>query len=223
MSNPNPDTQSALESAAQEDTSFAELLSNFEQQHSETGGTEAIQGVIVSITADTILVDIGRKTEGSLARGVWSEQHTEEPKTGDTVSVVASGRDSEGYYQLSLLRVERPKDWTGLQRAFDEKQTIAGTVAEQVKGGFRVESVFGHSCRRHAAAFVKRTRWLIWSARKFSVESRNSTPKKKMWSWTGALFSKKSRLAAKKKRSLLCKRGRDPRPGAERNGFRRVR
>jgi small subunit ribosomal protein S1 len=139
MSNPNPDTQSALEGAAQEDTSFAELLSNFEQQHSETGGTESIQGVIVSITADTILVDIGRKTEGSLARSVWNEQHTEEPKTGDTVSVVASGRDSEGYYQLSLLRVERPKDWTGLQRAFNEKQTIACTVVEQVKGGFRVD------------------------------------------------------------------------------------
>ena len=139
MSNPNPDTQSALETAGQEDTSFAELLSNFEQQHSDTRGTEAIQGVIVSVTPDTILVDIGRKIEGSLARGVWSEQHTEEPKVGDTVSVVSSGRDSEGYYQLSLLRVERPKDWTGLQRAYEEKQTIAGTVVEQVKGGFRVD------------------------------------------------------------------------------------
>jgi len=139
MSNPNPDSQFALENAGPEDTSFAELLSNFEQQHSEAGGTETIQGVIVSVNADTILVDIGRKTEGSLARGAWSEQHTEDPKVGDTVGVVAGGRDAEGYYELSLLRVERPKDWTGLQRAFDEKQTIAGTVVEQIKGGFRVD------------------------------------------------------------------------------------
>jgi small subunit ribosomal protein S1 len=139
MSNFNPDTRSALENAGKEDTSFAEILSNFEQQHSDSGGTETIQGIVVSVSPEAILVDIGRKTEGSLPRNAWSEHHPEEPKVGDTVPVVAGGRDSEGYYQLSLLRVERPKDWTGLQRAFDEKHTIAGTVVEQVKGGFRVD------------------------------------------------------------------------------------
>jgi len=35
--------------------------------------------------------------------------------------------------------VERPKDWSGLQTAFNEKRNIAGFVAEQVKGGFRVD------------------------------------------------------------------------------------
>jgi small subunit ribosomal protein S1 len=35
--------------------------------------------------------------------------------------------------------VERPKDWNGLQRALDEKHAIAGTVIEQIKGGFRVD------------------------------------------------------------------------------------
>ena len=35
--------------------------------------------------------------------------------------------------------MERPKDWSGLEAAFPEKRTIAGTVVEQVKGGFRVD------------------------------------------------------------------------------------
>ena len=39
----------------------------------------------------------------------------------------------------STVKVERPKDWSGLQKAFTEKRNIAGTVAEQVKGGFRVD------------------------------------------------------------------------------------
>jgi small subunit ribosomal protein S1 len=35
--------------------------------------------------------------------------------------------------------VERPRDWTALQTAFNEKRVIAGVVAEQIKGGFRVD------------------------------------------------------------------------------------
>ena len=35
--------------------------------------------------------------------------------------------------------MSRPKDWSGLQNAFAEKRNIAGVVAEQVKGGFRVD------------------------------------------------------------------------------------
>jgi small subunit ribosomal protein S1 len=35
--------------------------------------------------------------------------------------------------------VERPKDWSSLQAAFNEKRVIAGVVAEQIKGGFRVD------------------------------------------------------------------------------------
>jgi small subunit ribosomal protein S1 len=94
---------------------------------------------VVSVSPETILVDIGRKIEGSLPLSAWREEHDEEPKPGDAVDVVSGGRDEEGYYRLSLLRIERPKDWSGLQRAFAEHQTIACTVTEQVKGGFRVD------------------------------------------------------------------------------------
>ncbi len=48
-------------------------------------------------------------------------------------------RNEDGYYELSTIKVERPKDWSGLQSAFDEKRNIAGRVVEQVKGGFRVD------------------------------------------------------------------------------------
>jgi small subunit ribosomal protein S1 len=141
MSTSNPQDLAAIEdgTAQQEDTSFAELLSSFEQQHSEAGGAETIQGTIISAGSENILIDIGRKTEGVLPVSVWREQRDDEPVVGAAIPVVAGPRDSEGYYQLSLLRVERPKDWTGLQHAFAEKLTIAATVSEQVKGGFRVD------------------------------------------------------------------------------------
>src|SRR5262249_12704287 len=42
-------------------------------------------------------------------------------------------------YTLTTLKVEQPKDWSGLQVAFDEKKTLAGRVIELVKGGLRVD------------------------------------------------------------------------------------
>ena len=139
MSYSNPHhLASPEEPATQEDTSFAELLSTFEQQHAETQGAQITQGVIVSVGSENILIDIGRKTEGILPVSAWREQRKDEPQMGASVAVSAGGRDAEGYYHLSLIQVARPRDWAGLQQAFADKRAIAGTVAEQVKGGFRV-------------------------------------------------------------------------------------
>jgi small subunit ribosomal protein S1 len=140
MSTLNPQHLAAFEDeAAPEDTGFAEILSDFEQQHSERKGSETLQGVIISAGSENILIDVGRKTEGVLPVTAWREQREDDPKVGASVPVMVGPRDSEGYYQLSLIRVERPKDWSGLQLAFAEKKTIAGTVTELVKGGFRVD------------------------------------------------------------------------------------
>lgn len=139
MSDPKSESFVTSEAAvSEEDASFAELLSSFEQQHGEAAG-ETLQGVIVSVSPEAILVDIGRKMEGSLPLSLWREQHDDDPKPGDAVPVLAGSRDDQGYYRLSIVRIERPKDWSGLQRAFAERQTIAGTILEQVKGGFRVD------------------------------------------------------------------------------------
>src|SRR6185437_12271916 len=138
MSNSNftpsvsPDT-----SAASEEASFADILSNFEQQHRDEHDGQTITGTVISCGPETILVDIGRKIEGSLALAKWSETEPEEPKPGMHVAVSVGPRNTEGYYELSTIKIERPKDWSGLQAAFAAKQNIAGTVLEQVKGGFR--------------------------------------------------------------------------------------
>jgi small subunit ribosomal protein S1 len=98
-----------------------------------------VAGTVVSVGPVSILVDIGRKTEGSLLLSKWKETELDEPKAGANVLVSVGPRNEEGYYELSTIRVERPRDWTALQTAFAEKQVIAGVVAEQVKGGFRVD------------------------------------------------------------------------------------
>jgi small subunit ribosomal protein S1 len=139
MSNSNPDSFLPAETpGASEDSSFADILSNFEREHSESPG-ETLHGTVVSVGPETILIDIGRKIEGSLTLAAWKETQREEPKVGATLAVSVGGRGEEGYYQLSSIKVARPRDWSGLASAFAEKRSIVGLVVEQVKGGFRVD------------------------------------------------------------------------------------
>ncbi len=124
---------------SREDASFAEMLSSFEQQHADGAGAETVTGTVVAVTPEALLIDVGRKIEGSLALEKWRETEDREPQAGATVRVTVGPRNEEGYYTLSSVKVDRPKDWSGLEVAFAEKRTIMGTVVEQVKGGFRVD------------------------------------------------------------------------------------
>ena len=114
------------------DSSFGDILSQYEQEHKTEAGT--LEGTVVSITAESVFVDLGRKMDGVLPA---------DPKlkleVGQKIVVSIRGRDTEGTYQLSTVRVETPKDWTALEAAFASKATISGHVLDAVKGGLRVD------------------------------------------------------------------------------------
>jgi small subunit ribosomal protein S1 len=114
------------------EASFAEILSEFEQSHHADNG--ALEGTVVSVTPDGAFVDLGRKMDGFLP-----PEAAKELKPGMKLLVSVRGRDGEGNYLLSTIKVEIPKDWSGLEAAFAEKRTIGGTVMEVVKGGLRVD------------------------------------------------------------------------------------
>ncbi|MBV8821043.1 MAG: 30S ribosomal protein S1 [Acidobacteriaceae bacterium] len=125
---------------AEDDNSFASILSAFEQQHQGNGHSQAVHGTVLSIGPENIIVDIGRKMDGLLTLDtVRDASGSLTVKPGDSILVSITGRDEEGSYLLSTIRVERPKDWSGFEKAYAEKRTIGGTVTESVKGGFRVD------------------------------------------------------------------------------------
>src|SRR5271169_6685629 len=114
------------------DASFGDMLSEFEQSHHARGQT--VDGTVVSVTADGVFVDIGRKMDGILPLDPAQER-----KRGDKLIVSICGRDEQGTYLLSTVKVETPRDWSGLEAAFAGKHIIGGTVLEVVKGGLRVD------------------------------------------------------------------------------------
>src|SRR5580704_6328746 len=137
MSSPNSPESRPVNEANE---SFKDILSQFEQSKSskpqEAG--KGREGTVIAVTVDSVLVDIGFKTEGILPLAAF-QSSGQAVTAGDKLLVSIKGRDPEGYYELSLGKIERPKDWAALARAFAEKTTIVGTVTAVVKGGLSVD------------------------------------------------------------------------------------
>lgn len=122
-----------------EPSAFGAILSEFEQEH-KAAASESLQGTVISVNAEHVVVDVGRKMEGVLPVTPFKDrQGNLSVKPGDVLPVIIRGRNEEGYYELSTLQVKRPTDWTGFEKAFADKEIIAGTVTEVVKGGLRVD------------------------------------------------------------------------------------
>ncbi|MBZ5724281.1 MAG: 30S ribosomal protein S1 [Acidobacteriia bacterium] len=120
--------------------SFGDILSQYEQSHShraEEGG-KGLEGTVIAVTGESVFLDIGFKTEGIIPLAEF-QSAGEAVKAGDRIPVSVKGRDPEGYYELSRLKVERPRDWSALEKAFAEKTAIAGVITAVVKGGVSVD------------------------------------------------------------------------------------
>ncbi|MFZ0804741.1 MAG: S1 RNA-binding domain-containing protein [Candidatus Sulfotelmatobacter sp.] len=139
MSNPSttnpqtPETQPAPETTE----SFGEIFAQYQKSHSRKAeGSRQIDATVISVTADSIFFDIGYKSEGILPLAALQGQTL---KPGDKALVTVKGRDLDGYYELSRFKVERPMDWSALEKAFADKSSVLGTVTAVVKGGFSVD------------------------------------------------------------------------------------
>jgi small subunit ribosomal protein S1 len=129
-----------IQPSPEADESFGAIFSQYEQSHSRKGNeaSKGREGTVVAVTADSVLLDIGFKSEGILPLAVF-QSAGETVKPGDKFLVTVKGRDPEGYYELSRGKVERPTDWASLEKAFTEKSPIVGTVIGVVKGGLSVD------------------------------------------------------------------------------------
>jgi small subunit ribosomal protein S1 len=140
---PAVDAPIAAPAEAEEPTeSFGDAFAEFERTHSrktEGGdGPRQIDATVAAIDAEYVVLDIGFKTEGVLARSTFPN-NGDDVKPGDRMLVTVRGRSPEGFYELSRIRVAQPTDWSSLQKAFEEKTPVAGMVTAVVKGGVSVD------------------------------------------------------------------------------------
>jgi small subunit ribosomal protein S1 len=135
MSDPNTPE---IETSSETSESFKDVLTQYERgQRKPAAGSGGREGTVIALTADSIVLDIGFKTEGILPLSSELNAHTVKP--GDKLLVTVKGRDPEGYYELVRGKIDRPTDWAALEKSFNEKSTIMGTVTAVVKGGLSVD------------------------------------------------------------------------------------
>jgi small subunit ribosomal protein S1 len=135
MSNSNT---SEVSVKADSGESFGSILSQFERSHTSKSSEGLREGTIVSVSSDSVFVDLGFKTEGVLPLSEFPSDQ-QDLKPGEKLQVTIKGRDPEGYYLLTRSKAARPADWAALERAFAAKSTIVGTVTGVVKGGLSVD------------------------------------------------------------------------------------
>ena len=96
-----------------------------------------ITATVIDIDKEFVTVSAGLKSDGCIP---LVEFKNEEVRVGDTIEVVLESLENGfGETRLSREKALRAKAWVDLEKAFEAKEIITGTIIERVKGGFTVE------------------------------------------------------------------------------------
>ena len=122
--------------------SFEQMLENDESKASIRQG-EIIDGTIIGVKPDEIVVDIKYKSDGIITRNEYTNTPnadlTELVKVGDPITVkVIKTNDGEGQVALSYKRVAAEKVNEKLEEAFNNGDILTGKVVQVVNGGLNV-------------------------------------------------------------------------------------
>ncbi len=110
---------------------YAQTLQNFSEG-------EVVRGTVVEIAADRVLMDIGYKSEGSVLIDEFPDPAS--VAVGETFDVyIDEPEDENGMPVLSKIKADRIKNWTHIQRVYEEDGVIEGKIVRRVKGGLKVD------------------------------------------------------------------------------------
>jgi small subunit ribosomal protein S1 len=101
---------------------------------------DIVEGVIVKVDRDEVLLDIGYKTEGVIPSRELSIKHDVDPNevvtVGDRVeALVLQKEDKEGRLILSKKRAQYERAWGTIEKIKEADGVVEGAVIEVVKGG----------------------------------------------------------------------------------------
>jgi small subunit ribosomal protein S1 len=120
------------------ETQLAEMEKFYENSFNDIVEGEIVQGTIVGISDDHIVLDVGFKSDGSIPKNEFAS--TEELVIGGKVDIVIeSVEDSDGNLVLSKKRADFLKIWERIMNAHDTEEVIQGKILKRIKGGMVVD------------------------------------------------------------------------------------
>ena len=102
---------------------------------------QVIKGLVTGIEKDTVIVDVGLKTEGRIdAREFFTPGEDTMPKIGDEVDIYLERIENAlGQAVLSRDKARREEAWIKMHTFFDKEEPVNGEIVGRVKGGFTVD------------------------------------------------------------------------------------
>ncbi len=117
-----------------------DLLAAIDQSIKNFDDGDIVEGIVVKVDRDEVLLDIGYKTEGVILARELSIKHDVDPdevvQVGDQVeALVLQKEDKEGRLMLSKKRAQYERAWGEIEKVKEADGAVTGTVIEVVKGG----------------------------------------------------------------------------------------
>lgn len=128
--------------------SMEEMEALYDQTMQNFKEGEVVRGRVVGITDDYVLVDIGYKSEGSIPIDEFPDRSAIE--IGQEFDIfIEEPEDDDGLPVLSKIKADKIKNWTHIQKIYEDDGTIEGRIVRRVKGGLRWTSA--SMCSRPAS------------------------------------------------------------------------
>ncbi|MDQ7783182.1 MAG: 30S ribosomal protein S1 [Desulfomonilaceae bacterium] len=117
---------------------FAELV---ESSFHKVQEGEVVTGVVVQITPDFVMIDVGSKSEGQIPVDQFKDEDGElTVSVGDEVQVfLEDTEESSGQVRISKSKADKIRIWDEIAEICDTEKTICGKVVARVKGGLQVD------------------------------------------------------------------------------------
>jgi small subunit ribosomal protein S1 len=140
INDPSLDEARLEEGVWTRDPETGELIPDYESTFPTINEGEVVNGTVVRVDKDEVLVDIGYKSEGVIPVSELSIRRSVNPadevSVGDEIAaLVMTKEDAEGRLILSKKRARFEIAWKAIEQAHEKGEPVTGRVIEVVKGG----------------------------------------------------------------------------------------
>ncbi len=135
------DALKALDESEYSDEEFEEMMGLYEDTLQNIKEGEIVNGTVLAIDENGVVVDIGFKSEGSIPVSEFTDPS--EIEVGQEIEVyLETVEDNEGQIVLSKQKADFMRVWDRIKEAYDNDQIIEGRLVRRIKGGIVVD-LFG--------------------------------------------------------------------------------
>jgi len=121
------------------------LLDSLEDANKQFDVNQIVEGKIVEINEEFVVVDVGFKSEGAIPKNEW-EEGEEPPQVGQMIKVLIEEVEDQNILEearnmivLSKRKAEKIIQWEKMMASVQEGQVVTGTVTRKIKGGLLVD------------------------------------------------------------------------------------